>query len=130
MLQNIKDERIWVWWAIENFNYITGIKFAHRHTKRGYVIDVCVPNDYGMARQEREKIVKYQDLKNDIADTHGLQPVDVIPVVIGATGLMKQNLQKYLQLLPAKITSLELQIETIRETVSLLKRALGCRLAT
>ena len=83
-----------------------------------------------MARQEREKIVKYQDLKNDIADTHDLQPVDVIPVVIGATGLMKQNLQNYLTLLSAKVTSLELQLEVVRETVLLLKRALGCRLAT
>ena len=32
-------------------------------TKRGYIIDVCVPNDYGIGRQEREKVVKYQDLK-------------------------------------------------------------------
>ena len=77
-----------------------------------------------------EKVVKYQDLKNDIVATHGFRPVDVIPVVIGATGLMKQNLQNYLHLLPAKVTSLELQKEVIRETVSLLKRALGCRLAT
>ena len=101
-----------------------------KRTRKGYIIDVCVPNDYGMARQEREKIVKYQDLKNDIADTYDLQPVDIIPIVIGATGLMKRNLQKYLELVPAKLTSLELQIEVIRETVSLLKRALGCRLAT
>ena len=101
-----------------------------KRTKRGYIIDVCVPNDYGMARQELEKVVKYQDLKNDIADTYHLQPVDVVPVVIGATGLMKQNLQNYLKIIPAKLTSLELQIEVIRETVSLLKRALGCRLAT
>ena len=101
-----------------------------KSTRKGYIIDVCVPNDYGMARQEREKIVKYQDLKNDIADTYDLQPVDIIPIVIGATGLMKKNLQKYLELVPAKLTSLELQIEVIRETVSLLKRALGCRLAT
>ena len=83
-------------------------------SRKGYIIDVCVPNDYGMGRQEREKVVKYQDLKNDMADTYNLQPVDIIPVVIGATGLMKTNLQKYLQLIPGKVTSLELQIEVIR----------------
>ena len=99
-------------------------------SRKGYIIDVCVPNDYGMGRQEREKVVKYQDLKNDMADTYNLQPVDIIPVVIGATGLMKTNLQKYLQLIPGKVTSLELQIEVIRETVLMLKRALGCRLTT
>ena len=83
-----------------------------------------------MGRQEREKVVKYQDLKTDMADTYNLQPVDIIPVLIGATGLKKTNFQKYLQLIPAKVTSLELQIEVLTETVSMLKRALGCRLAT
>ena len=101
-----------------------------KHTRRGYIIDVCVPNDYGLARQEREKVTKYQDLKNDMKDTYGYEPIDIIPVVIGATGTMKRNLQRYIQLLPCKITSLELQIEVVRETTSMLKRALGCRLAT
>ena len=101
-----------------------------KRTKRGYIIDVCVPNDYGLARQEMEKVRKYQDLKNDIKDTYRYEPIDIIPIVIGATGTMKRNLQRYIQLLPCKVTSLELQIEVVRETVSMLKRALGCRLAT
>ena len=63
-----------------------------KHTGKGYIIDVCVPNDYGMGRQEREKVVKYQDLKNDMQDTYHLSPVDIIPIVIGATGLMKKNI--------------------------------------
>ena len=62
-------------------------------------------------------MVKDRDLKNNMADTHNLQPVDIIIVVIRATGLMKTNLQKYLQLIPVGVTSLELQIEVIRETV-------------
>ena len=53
-----------------------------------------------MWRQETEKVVKYQDLKIDMADTYILQPIDIIPVVIGATGFMKTNLQKYLQFIP------------------------------
>ena len=100
-----------------------------KRTKKGYIIDVCVPNDYGLGRQEREKVCKYQNLKNDIQDTYNFHPVDIIPVVIGATGLMKKNLQKYLKMIPCKVTSLELQIEVVRETVSMLKRTLGCRLA-
>ena len=101
-----------------------------KHTGKGYIIDVCVPNDYGIGRQEREKVVKYQDLKNDMQDTYHLRPVDTIPIVIGATGLMKKNLQNYIQRLPCNVTSLELQLEVVRESVSMLKRALGCRLAT
>ena len=75
-------------------------------------------------------MLKYQDLKNDMQDTYNLRPVDIVPIVIGATGLMKKNLKNYIQRLPAKVTSLELQIEVVRESVSMLKRALGCRLAT
>ena len=89
-----------------------------------------MPNDYGIGRQERETFVKFEDLKNDISDTYSLQPVDIVPIVIGATGAMKRNLQNYIKLLPCKLTSLELQIEVVKETVSMLKRALGCRLAT
>ena len=61
-----------------------------------------------------------------MAETYNLQPVDINPVAIGATGLTKTNLQKYFQLITGKVTSLELQIEVLRETVSMLKRALGC----
>ena len=75
-------------------------------------------------------MVKNKDLKYDMVDTYNLQPVDIFPVVIGATGLMRTNLQKNLQLVPGKVTSLELQIEVIRETVLMLKRALGFRLTT
>ena len=99
-------------------------------SRKGYIIDVGVPNDNGMGKQEREKVVKIQDLKNDMAYTYNLQTVDIIPVVIGATGLMNTNLHKYLQLILGKVTSLKLLIEVIRETVSMLKRALGCRLTT
>ena len=101
-----------------------------KRDRRGYIIDVCVPNDYGLARQEVEKVTKYQPLKNDIGDTYRFKPVDIIPIVIGATGVMKRNLESYINLLPCKVTSLELQIEVVRETVSILKRDLGCRLST
>ena len=41
MLQTIKGERIWVWWTIENYDYITGMKFAHRLYHRiEYIQDI------------------------------------------------------------------------------------------
>ena len=75
-------------------------------------------------------MVEYQDFKNGMADTYILQPIVFITVVIETTGLMKTNLQKYLRLIPGKVKSLQLQVEVVRETVSMLKRALGYRLAT
>ena len=92
----------------------SGIVVVDKCYRKGQINDVCVPNDNGIGRQEREKVVKYKSLKkNDIADTYNLQPVDIIPAVIGTKGVMKTNFQKYLQLMPGKVRSLELQIEVI-----------------
>ena len=41
-------------------------------TKKGYIVNVCVPKDCGIGRQDlqRENVVKYQDLTNDISGTY------------------------------------------------------------
>ena len=49
------------------------------------VIEVTVPNDYGLNTAERKKITKYQDLKNDLRTTWELDDIEILPVVIGAT---------------------------------------------
>ena len=61
-----------------------------------------MPNDYGINRAEREKISKYQDLKHALKEEWELEEIEVIPVIIGTTGLMKDNLQKYLDTIPGK----------------------------
>ena len=61
-----------------------------------------VPNDFGINRAEREKVTKYQDLKNALRDDWDLEDISVIPVIVGATGVMKDNLQKYLDSIPEK----------------------------
>ena len=96
--------------------------------RKGYVIDFCVRNDYGMRRQERRKVVKYQDLRNDTTDTYDLQPVYIKPVVIEATGLIETSLYEDLQLIHGRVTSLKLQVDVIKETVSMLIRGFGCSL--
>ena len=50
---------------------------------------VCVPND--LRKTEREIVTKYQDLKNALIVTWNLNSIEVIPVIIGATGVMKDN---------------------------------------
>ena len=42
-----------------------------RKEKTAQIIEVSVPNDYGLNRAEREKTNKYQDLKNDLRTTWG-----------------------------------------------------------
>ena len=86
---------------------------------------MSVPNDFGLNRAEREKLNKYQDLKHDLRDTWDLEEIEIIPVIVGATGLLKNNLSKYLQSIPGEPNLPEVQLSAIKGTVSILKRALG-----
>ena len=54
-----------------------------------------------------------------------MKELAVIPVIVGATGIMKDNLQSYLDNIPGKPDKYQVQVAAIRGTVSLLKRALG-----
>ena len=98
-----------------------------KQEKSAKIIDVTVPNDYGLNRAERGKITKYQDLKNDLRTTWSLKNIDIIPVVVGATGLIKKNLNSYLEAIPGRPKAQEVQIAAIKGTVTILKRALGYR---
>ena len=89
------------------------------------IIDVSVPNDFGINRAEREKIAKYQELKNDLRRTWRLKEIDIIPVIVGATGLLKKNLKSYLEAIPGSPNTYEVQLAAIKGTVTILKRALG-----
>ena len=84
-----------------------------------------MPNDFGINRAEREKVTKYQDLKNALKDEWELNEISVVPVIVGATGIMKDNLQRYLDNIPGKPNKYQVQVSAIRGTVTLLKRALG-----
>ena len=110
---------------IENGAIKPDIVVWDRQSRSALIIDVSVPSDFGINRAEREKVTKYQDLKNALKDEWQLNDITVIPVIVGATGLMKDNLQSYLDSIPGMPKKYQVQIAAIRGTVSLLKRALG-----
>ena len=97
----------------------------HRTEKWAKIIEVSVPNDYGLNRKEREKLDKYQDLKHDLKDTWELEDIEIVPVIVGATGLLKTNMKEYLQSIPGEPEIEEIQMAAITGTKSILKRALG-----
>ena len=97
----------------------------NKQERTAKIIEVTVPNDYGLNRAERCKVNKHQDLKNDLRTTWSLKDIEIIPVAVGATGLMKKNLKKYLEKIPGSPSAYEVQIAAIKGTVTILKRALG-----
>ena len=110
---------------IENNAIKPDIVIRNQQDSSALIIDVSVPNDYGLNRAEREKITKYQDLKNALKEEWELKSIEIIPIIIGATGLCKDNLQLYLDAIPGRPKKYQVQVAAIRGTVSILKRCLG-----
>ena len=57
-----------------------------------------------------------------------LKKAEIVPAVVGATGMMKKSLTEYLKIIPGNITTNKLQVEAVRCSVKNLKRVLGTRL--
>ena len=112
---------------IENSAIKPDIVVWDKLTRKALIIDVSVPSDYGLNRAERDKVSKYQALKNDLKTTWNLCSAEVIPVIVGATGLQKTNLVKYLEEIPGKPDPYEVQLSAIKGSITILKRALGYR---
>jgi len=93
-----------------------------------YIIEIATPNDYNVLRTERHKIMKYTQLATEIKKMWKCKDPDIIPVVLGATGLIKKSLQCHLDRIPVKITIAELQRETIKGSCIVFKRALAANL--
>ena len=110
---------------IENSAIKPDIVIRDKKNKTAVIIDVSVPNDYGINRAEREKINKYQQLKWDMKRNWKLTEVDIIPIIIGATGLYKTNLKTYSESIPGIPALQEMQLCAIKGTIKILKRALG-----
>ena len=66
------------------------------------------------------KMIKYQDLKNEVKRSWKLKNVKVVP-------MMKKNLTEILKTIPGNITTNKLQLEAVQGSVTILKRALGTK---
>ena len=56
--------------------------------------------------------------------TWKLKKAEIVPVIFGAAGMIKKTFIKYLKTILGNITTNELQVEAVRGSVKILKRAL------
>ena len=63
--------------------------------------------------------------KNDLRTTWGPNSIELIPVIVGATGLVNNNLQKHLQTIQGSPQLEEIQLCAIKGTIEILKRTLS-----
>ena len=89
------------------------------------LIDVAIPADRNVAQKEAEKKLKYKSLCIQIQRMWNLK-CTIIPVIIGATGVVTGSLKKNLEAVPEKYSIDSLHKTAILGTSHIIRKVLQC----
>ena len=84
------------------------IIIQEKDSERCLIIDVAIPSDYNIQKKATEKMSKYVDLQIECQRMWN-KKVEVIPIIIGATGIVEKGIQNYLKKIPGKHNLYNLQ---------------------
>ena len=90
------------------------------------LIDMSIPSDLNTSIKVSEKLSKYKDLEIEINRMWKMK-TEVIPVVIGALGLVKKGLEKFTNKIPGNIQINEIQKIALLGTAHILRRVLSIK---
>ena len=101
------------------------IIFVDKREQTVMFVDVTIPNDHNIIEKKLEKIEKYTDLGIEIKELWNMQRVDIVPIVIGCTGVVDNSFVRYLGKIPAEISVFELQKIVLLNTCYIVRRFLS-----
>ena len=101
------------------------IIFVDKREQTVMFIDVTIPNDHNIIEKKLEKIEKYTDLGIEIKELWNMQRVDIVPIVIGCSGVVDNSFVRYLGKIPAEINVFELQKIVLLNTCYTVRRFLS-----
>ena len=101
------------------------IIIKNKKEKTCTLIDVAIPADRNVVQKEAEKKLKYKSLCIEIQRIWNLK-CTIIPVIIGATGIVRRNLRKNLETVPGKHSIDLLQKTAILGTSHIIRKVLQC----
>ena len=84
---------------------------------------MAIPSDDNIQKKAREKMSKYVDLQIECQRPWN-KKIEVIPVIIGATGIVDKNIKKYVGRIPGCHNICNLQRSAILGTVHILRKEL------
>ena len=70
------------------------IILLNKTKRKATIIDIAVPNDTNIAMKRLEKLRNYTDLAVEIKTLWNLTKVDIVPIVIGATGVFHKEFER------------------------------------
>ena len=89
------------------------------------LIDVAIPADRNVVQKEAEKKLKYKSLCIEIQRMWNLK-CTIVPVIIGATGIVTRSLKKNVGTVPGKHSIDSLQKTAILGTSHIIRKVLQC----
>ena len=101
------------------------IVWVDKKNKEAKIIDIAVPGDSRVAEKELEKIEKYQMLREEIGHVWQMNKVTMIPVVIGALGVISDKFERYMEKLDVKIAMEIIQKTALLGTARILRKVLS-----
>jgi len=87
------------------------------------LIDAGISGARNVIKKEAENILKYKDLKTEIQRMWNVK-TRVIPVIIGATGILSKSFRKYVSDIPGNHDVKKLQKTAILGTAHILRKVL------
>ena len=87
---------------------------------------MTIPLDTNTSVKTTEKLTKYKDLEIEVERMWGLKTTTV-PVVMGALGTIKKDMENYSNKIPGNINIYELQKITVLSSAHLLWRVLSIK---
>ena len=94
-------------------------------TKEAQIIEVGITSDIGITTTIQRKATKYADFANILKREWRLKKIDLIPIVMGVTGIYTHSLHRQIEKIWAHVEIDQLQSAVVRESVTILKRALS-----
>ena len=100
------------------------IVILNKKSRSCLLIDVAIPNDHNIKEKEEKKIKKYTDLRLEVSKIWNCSS-KVIPVIVGALGLVTKNLEKYLKSLEVDCKISVIQKSALLGTANILRKFLS-----
>ena len=93
-------------------------------SKTCLLIDMSIPSEKNITVKEFDKISKYKDLEIEIQKMWKLKTT-VVPVIVGALGMIKKGTQNHLEKIPGNHSLREIQKIVLTSTAHILRKTLS-----
>ena len=77
-------------------------------------------SDSNISAKEFEKLNKYKDLEIEVAKMQKMK-TKIVPVIVGALGMIKKGTQKYVNEIPGNLSLAEIQKIVLNSTARILR---------